>query len=257
MTGFIYVITNTVNGKQYVGQTTLSVERRWTEHCRRSRKQSRECSAPYPAIRSYGVVSFVVEAHAIVVGTQADLDAAERAAIATVGTLVPRGYNLSAGGFGVGPLHPDTKAKLRAFNLGKRLTPEHRSKMSASHAGHIVSAETRTKLSATHKGRHRSGLARAKMRAARSDRQMVVSVETRAKLSAAMKGRVFTPEWRAKISAAKKGKAPRTGFKHSQKTIEKIRASNKLTKSLNPPARRNHTAESKAKMSAAVKASWE
>ena len=34
MTGFIYVITNTINNKQYVGKTTVDVKTRFNEHCR-------------------------------------------------------------------------------------------------------------------------------------------------------------------------------------------------------------------------------
>ncbi|QJX73984.1 GIY-YIG catalytic domain-containing protein [Faustovirus] len=30
--GFIYLITNKLNGRQYVGQTTRTIEERWKEH---------------------------------------------------------------------------------------------------------------------------------------------------------------------------------------------------------------------------------
>ena len=29
----IYVITNLINQKQYVGKTSYSIEKRWKEHC--------------------------------------------------------------------------------------------------------------------------------------------------------------------------------------------------------------------------------
>lgn len=30
---FIYLVTNKINGKQYVGQTQRSIKDRWLEHC--------------------------------------------------------------------------------------------------------------------------------------------------------------------------------------------------------------------------------
>ena len=32
--GYIYLITNKINGKKYVGKTTTSIEERWREHCK-------------------------------------------------------------------------------------------------------------------------------------------------------------------------------------------------------------------------------
>lgn len=61
MFGYIYKITNKINGKAYVGKTTDTVQVRWEEHLRDSRR-SRWANRPlYSAIRKYGVDKFAVE----------------------------------------------------------------------------------------------------------------------------------------------------------------------------------------------------
>ena len=52
--GHIYVITNKINGKQYVGQTTRNIEERFYEHC----YDKRSTSAIHKAIEKYGINNF-------------------------------------------------------------------------------------------------------------------------------------------------------------------------------------------------------
>lgn len=52
--GHIYVITNKVNGKQYVGQTSRNIDTRFEEHC----YDDRSNSAIHKAIKKYGINSF-------------------------------------------------------------------------------------------------------------------------------------------------------------------------------------------------------
>lgn len=53
--GSIYLITNKINDKKYVGLTTRSIEIRWKEHCRHSSQRIDE------AIQEYGQDNFTIE----------------------------------------------------------------------------------------------------------------------------------------------------------------------------------------------------
>lgn len=54
--GNIYLITNTINGKAYVGQTKLTITERFKEHCRPSKK-----TAISNAIQKYGEENFTIK----------------------------------------------------------------------------------------------------------------------------------------------------------------------------------------------------
>lgn len=59
--GYIYCITNQINGKQYVGKTTYSVTKRFKEHCLDSKKERCEKRPLYDAMNKYGIENFIVE----------------------------------------------------------------------------------------------------------------------------------------------------------------------------------------------------
>ena len=58
---YIYQITNDINGKIYIGKTQYSLERRFQEHCRDSRKSTEEHRPLYAAMRKYGIEHFHIE----------------------------------------------------------------------------------------------------------------------------------------------------------------------------------------------------
>lgn len=91
----IYLITNMVNGKQYVGQTTRSLQQRWREHC----CNSSQCTYLHNAIAKYGKENFKVEQIDIAID-QEELDYKESQYIKFYNTLAPNGYNLDTGGKG-------------------------------------------------------------------------------------------------------------------------------------------------------------
>lgn len=58
---YVYKITNDINGKIYIGQTSRSLEKRWNEHRRDMYKKTCEKRPLYAAMRKYGVQHFHME----------------------------------------------------------------------------------------------------------------------------------------------------------------------------------------------------
>lgn len=103
MTKAIYVITNKVNGKQYVGQS-VHPKKRWWQH-----KHMAEIKGDdYPihlAISKYGEDNFSFD----ILEWTDDYDNREIQTIKDLNTISPNGYNISAGGNGnvmIGKEHP-------------------------------------------------------------------------------------------------------------------------------------------------------
>ena len=96
--GVVYVLTNTVTKKQYVGITTESADTRFDRHVAgASSHKHKNPNGLAAAIREYGADAFKVEtiASADNVG---ELGKLEKHYIESYGTIVPDGYNISAGG---------------------------------------------------------------------------------------------------------------------------------------------------------------
>ena len=88
----IYKITNTRNGKIYIGQSVNPI-RRFNAHKNRA-KNNVGNSPLYDDIRRYGIESFVLD---IIEWTE-EYDKREIELIAQYGTMVPNGYNILKGG---------------------------------------------------------------------------------------------------------------------------------------------------------------
>lgn len=122
-----YKITNTVNGKLYIGQTNQTVDRRWKQHVYASRRvSSREYTyALHEDIRRYGVDAFVTE----VIDTTDSckhIDVLERQYISEYATHVScGGYNMTFGGGGtIGYVFTeDDRSKMAAAQRGRKRGP--------------------------------------------------------------------------------------------------------------------------------------
>ena len=128
----VYLITNTVNGKRYVGQTKRPLSIRWTQH-KADAKRGRNTPL-YNAIRKYGAVVFLVKPLTICENRDM-MDSAEKSYIKLYKTKDRNsGYNLTDGGEGQPGVSPsaETRAKMRAYKLGRKPSPESRALMSVA-----------------------------------------------------------------------------------------------------------------------------
>ena len=101
MKGYIYKITNKVNGKSYIGQTRYTIEFRWRQHLHK-----KDNTYFHNAIKKYGVDNFIVEK--LEECNIEDLNEKEIYYIAKYNTFKD-GYNLTIGGDGNRTLLLDDK----------------------------------------------------------------------------------------------------------------------------------------------------
>lgn len=225
----IYKITNMINGKSYIGQT-IDLARRKETH---KRDALIGChNVLHRAIRKYGWDAFV---WSILFEDddedQAWMDWWEIKMIAKHGTLLPNGYNMTAGGKGIPklvhteetkrkmsvsatgvPCSEETKRKLSAFFTGKKRgspSEETKEKIRQANTGKHLSEETKAKLSSLYQGKtfeeihgkENAAVIRAKL--SRIKMGHPTSQETRVKISEAQKGRPLTEEHKQKLRDAK------------------------------------------------------
>src|ERR1035437_352513 len=143
----VYLITNLINGKRYVGQTTETLERRWKQHQKSSR-----CRALYSAIQKHGVVNFsiqvLVDFHKIEL-----LNELQAEYIQKYHTLAPNGYNLTEGGR-VPRHNAETRAKMSKSHIGVKRPLSVGLKISQIKKGRPRDDETKLKISKTLTGSH-------------------------------------------------------------------------------------------------------
>lgn len=127
--GYIYKITNDVNGKIYVGKTEYSnPENRWKEHLRDYGRRKFEKRPLYEAMNKYGIEHFhfeVIEE----TNTQEDTCKREKYWIETMRTYIGfkdcNGYNATLGGDGKSYLNLDEEEIIKyhieksCYSIGK------------------------------------------------------------------------------------------------------------------------------------------
>jgi group I intron endonuclease len=258
--GCIYVITNTVNGKQYVGQTTRTLEERWQKHVSYAFHSEPRSPRLASAIKHYGPEAFGVSVLEWCDSRDA-LDAAEKHWIGTLGTLHPSGYNLQGGGQGPGykgvkgrTFSPEHRAKIAANRKGKKASPEAKAKMSAAQRGRKASPETIERMRLAQTGRTQSAETRAKLSALRKGRKL--APEHVEKMRRALTGRPLSAETKAKLCARIKERTPEVEERRLAALRARVSSPEYRQKKAIESKGRRHTPEAKARLSELGKARW-
>ena len=120
MRGFIYKITNTINGKYYIGQTIQNVKERFYQHCATKCSKAVSNMAIHRAIKKYSKSNFTVEVIEEI--DSANLNDRERYWIRYYDSY-NNGYNSTEGGQDGIKLFKnlDTESIVREYKSGKSL----------------------------------------------------------------------------------------------------------------------------------------
>ena len=159
--GKIYLIKNHITGKVYVGQTRYTLQHRFTQHLESAGKSN---SILHKSIKKHGAENFTIELLEDVENDK--LNEREMYWIAKYNSVIPNGYNMTAGGGGVsGYRHTeltkkaigiksaklmcnmseeDRKArgeKIRQYFSGKPKSIEHREHLSKARVGKYTGSD--------------------------------------------------------------------------------------------------------------------
>lgn len=203
-----YKITNTGNGKVYIGATS-NLRDRIQHHdwdLRHGRHSNREMQADYdenPDAFRFDVLEFCDP------GALAEL---ERKYISEYDSMNPaHGYNRESGGNKGKTISDETKKIWSdhrkgegAAMYGKHLTEETKRKLSEARKGYRLPEASIRQMAETKRGSHHTLETRMKMSASRKGKKL--SPEHCASMSRARKGIVFSEEWRRHMSEGRKGK---------------------------------------------------
>lgn len=116
----IYMITNKINGKKYIGYTSKeNPYHRYIEHVSAAKGKNYQKQNIHKAIRKYGAENF--EFSIIYQNECKDLvfKKMEHQLIIEHNTLGPYGYNMARGGGGSGEISADTRQKMSDAKKGK------------------------------------------------------------------------------------------------------------------------------------------
>jgi group I intron endonuclease len=176
----VYCVTNRMNRRQYVGQTSRSLQERKREHEKDVVRLSRKMPISR-AVNKYGREVFDWEV-LCECQNQEELNEKEKFFISSLNTLVPNGYNVHEGG-SPGELSKETREKLAATLRGRSFSDAHRAKLKEAWKTRVITPEHRKKMT-------------------EGARRICVTEGYRKRMSEALRGRVISEEHRNKIRMA-------------------------------------------------------
>jgi group I intron endonuclease len=140
----LYKITNKVNGKSYIGQSTRSIETRWKQHCRKT-KSRYKCTLLYYAIQKYGSEAFEIKPLARC-NSLDEMNHREEYYIKIFNTMSKNGYNLTTGGKSRTP-SVESRRKMSRAGKGRKKSKKHRDNISMALSGRSKSASHKINIS--------------------------------------------------------------------------------------------------------------
>lgn len=144
---YIYIITNKIDGKKYVGQTTRNDPMdRVNEHFKISGGGSEYLQH---AIQKHGKDNFDIEIISYLGASQKALDAIEQWQIKKNNSLSPNGYNLTGGGNSGGKISDEIKQKLSKITKEKMKNPALRKKISERTKEEMNKPEVKKRIAKT------------------------------------------------------------------------------------------------------------
>jgi group I intron endonuclease len=213
---YIYVITNIINGKLYIGYSK-DPHKRWIAH-KAASNVKKPLQYIHRAMRKYNYNNFIfdiIEQHP----TKTLCREAEIFYIAYFKFLGQKLYNVTTGGEAASGLkHTEaTKEKMRQASLGKRYN-----------LGYKHTPETKEKMGKAQRGRKHSDITKEKIRQNNLGKKH--AEESKEKISQSRLGFKHTEETRAKMSASKLGHKTNLSRKATVETKQKLHLLNRGSK---------------------------
>lgn len=147
----IYKITNLINSKIYIGQTSKELKHRISSYLSEVKNPRKPKQRVISAMKKHGFYDFTFEVIDYAINVN-DINAKEMYWIKTYNSTDPLiGYNVSLGGDNLW-LNPEIKAKMIKSLKGHKVSELTRQKIAKTLSGHEVSETTRKKQSLIKQG---------------------------------------------------------------------------------------------------------